>query len=205
MNDRQLPAPVRPPVTLAGRAAQGCSPGGSLLGPARWVRVATMLAGLAALMAYLLPRLAGPGAHWPLWDVRVYWWGGRQATRGGALYAPGTRYSFTYPPFAAALFSLAARMPEGALAAVITVASIGALAALCALSLDAAGVRRRPETVLAVTALALLTWPVTYTLRLGEVNLRPGRAGRHGPDPHRRARPGGREPGASTLRAPGRA
>jgi alpha-1,2-mannosyltransferase len=171
MNGRQLPAPVRPPVTPAGRAARGCSPGGSLLGRAHWVRVATMLAGLAALTAYLLPRLAAPGAHWPLWDVRVYWWGGRQAARGGALYAPGTRYSFTYPPFAAALFSLAARTPEGALAAVITAASIGALAALCALSLGAAGVRRRPETVLTVTALALLTWPVTYTLRLGEVNL----------------------------------
>jgi len=130
-----------------------------------------MLAGLAALTAYLLPRLPAPGAHWPLWDVRVYWWGGQQAARGGALYAPGTRYSFTYPPFAAALFGLAARAPEGALAAVISAASIGALAALCALSLGAAGVRRRPETVFAVTALALLTWPVAYTLRLGEVNL----------------------------------
>lgn len=139
--------------------------------PARWFRVATMLAGVAALTAYLLPRLAAPGAHWPLWDVRVYWWGGQQAARGGALYAPGSRYSFTYPPFAAALFGIAARAPEGALAAVITVASIGALAALCALSLGAAGVRRRPETVFAVTALALLAWPVTYTLRLGEVNL----------------------------------
>jgi alpha-1,2-mannosyltransferase len=130
-----------------------------------------MLAGLAALTAYLLPRLAVPGAHWPLWDVRVYWWGGRQATQGGALYAPGARYSFTYPPFAAALFGIAGHAPEGALAAVITAASIGALAALCALSLGAAGVRRRPETVLTVTALALLAWPVTYTLRLGEVNL----------------------------------
>ena len=85
-----------------------------------------MLVGLAALTAYLLPRLAAPGTQWPLWDVRVYWWGGQQATRGGALYAPGARYSFTYPPFAAALFGLAARAPEGALAAVITAASIGA-------------------------------------------------------------------------------
>jgi alpha-1,2-mannosyltransferase len=140
-------------------------------GSAGWVRVATMLAGLAAVTAYLLPALAAPGAHWPLWDVHVYWWGGQQAARGGALYAPGTRYSFTYPPFAAALFSLAAHAPEGDLAAVITAASIGALAVLCALSLGLAGVRRRPETVFAVTALALLTWPVAYTLRLGEVNL----------------------------------
>jgi alpha-1,2-mannosyltransferase len=69
------------------------------------------------------------------------------------------------------LFGLAARAPEGVLAVVITAASIGALAALCALSLGLAGIRRRPETVFAVTALALLTWPVAYTLRLGEVNL----------------------------------
>ena len=172
MNARQLPAPVRPPVTLAGRAGPGRIPGGSRPGPARWVRAATMLVGLAALTAYLLPRLAAPGTHWPLWDVRVYWWGGQQAAQGGVLYAPAARYSFTYPPFAAALFGIAtAHGSEGTLAAVITAASIGALTALCALSLSAAGVRRRPETVFAVTALALLTWPVTYTLRLGEVNL----------------------------------
>jgi alpha-1,2-mannosyltransferase len=136
-----------------------------------WFRAALVLAGLVALTAYLHPGLAAPGAHWPLWDVHVYWWGGQQAARGGALYAPGARYSFTYPPFAAALFTLAALAPEGDLAAVITVASIGALAVLCALSLGAAGVRRRPETVFAATALALLTCPVAYTLHLGEVNL----------------------------------
>ena len=130
-----------------------------------------MLAGLAALTVYLRPGLGAPHAHWPLWDAHVYWWGGQQASRGGTLYAPGTRYSFTYPPFAAALFAIAAPAPEGDLAAGITVASIGALAVLCALSLDMAGVRRRPETVFAVTALALLTWPVAYTLHLGEINL----------------------------------
>jgi alpha-1,2-mannosyltransferase len=130
-----------------------------------------VLAGLAALTVYLRPGLAAPHAHWPLWDVRVYWWGGQQASRGGTLYAPGTRYSFTYPPFAAAVFTIAAHAPEGDLAAGITVASIGALAVLSALSLDMAGVRRRPETVFAVTALALLTWPVAYTLHLGEINL----------------------------------
>ncbi|MGH3150981.1 MAG: glycosyltransferase family 87 protein, partial [Streptosporangiaceae bacterium] len=136
------------------------------------MRVATILAGLAALTAYLLPGLAAPGAHWPLWDVHVYWWGGRQAALGGgALYAPGARYSFTYPPFAAALFNIAAHAPEGCLAAVITAASIGALTVLCARSLSTAGIRRRPETVFAVMALALLTRPVAYTLHLGEVNL----------------------------------
>ena len=127
--------------------------------------------GLAALMVYLAPGLAAPGAHWPLWDVRVYWWGGQQAARGGTLYAPGARYSFTYPPFAAVIFSVAARAPEGALAAVITAGSVGALAAFCTLALGAAGVQRRPGTVFATSALALLTWPVAYTLHLGEINL----------------------------------
>jgi alpha-1,2-mannosyltransferase len=135
------------------------------------MRAAVVLAGLAALTIYLRPGLAAPHGYWPLWDVHVYWWGGQQASRGGMLYAAGARYSFTYPPFAAALFTIAAHAPEGDLAAVITVASTGALAVLCALSLGTAGVRRRPETVFAVTALALLTWPVAYTLHLGEVNL----------------------------------
>ena len=58
---------------------------------------------------YVLPGLPAPAAHWPLWDVRVYWWGGRQAAAGGgALYAPGAPFSFTYPPFAALLFSAGA-------------------------------------------------------------------------------------------------
>ncbi len=137
----------------------------------RWLRMAVAVTGLTALMVYLGPGLAAPGAHWPLWDARVYWWGGQQAARGGALYAPGARYSFTYPPFAAVIFSVAASAPEGALAAVITAGSVGALAVFCALALGAAGVQRRPETVFATSALALLTWPVAYTLHLGEVNL----------------------------------
>jgi alpha-1,2-mannosyltransferase len=156
-------------------------PGSALLaaGPAtvvtlrqeRWLRMAAIVTGLAAVLIYLQPGLAAPGAHWPLWDVRVYWWGGQQAARGGPLYAPGGRYSFTYPPFAALIFSAAARVPEGLLAAVITASSVGALVIFCALALSAAGVQRRPETVFATSALALLTWPVAYTLHLGEVNL----------------------------------
>ena len=51
----------------------------------RHVRAGLVLVGLAAAV-YLAPRLAAPGAHWPLWDVHVYWWGGQQAARGGVLY-----------------------------------------------------------------------------------------------------------------------
>ena len=121
---------------------------------------------------YVLPGLPAPAAHWPLWDVRVYWWGGQQATAGGgALYAPGAPFSFTYPPFAALLFAAFAGAPIGVLKSVLTAGSLVALAVLCGQALGAAGVRRRPESVFAVSAIALLTWPVAYTLHLGEVNL----------------------------------
>ncbi|MGH3154260.1 MAG: glycosyltransferase 87 family protein, partial [Streptosporangiaceae bacterium] len=90
---------------------------------------------------------------------------------GQALYAAHAQFSFTYPPFAAALFRLGTTGTEGWLAAVITVVSVGALVALVWMSLAAAGVRPRPETVLAITALSALLWPVAYTLHLGEVNL----------------------------------
>jgi alpha-1,2-mannosyltransferase len=131
-----------------------------------------MLAGAVALAIYLLPGLRDPAAHWPLWDVRVYAWGGRQAAAGGgALYAPGARFSFTYPPFAAVLFAVFAGAPAGVLKIVLTAASLAALAVLCGQALAAAGVRPRTETVFAVCALALLTRPVAYTLHLGEINL----------------------------------
>ncbi len=136
-----------------------------------WARLA-VLAGMAALVAYLLPILLAPAAHWPLWDVRVYWWGGQQATAGGgALYAPGAPFSFTYPPFAAVIFAVFAGAPAGVLKVTLTAGSLAALPVLCGLSLGAAGVRRRPESVFAMSAIALLTWPVAYTLHLGEVNL----------------------------------
>jgi alpha-1,2-mannosyltransferase len=127
--------------------------------------------GLAALAGYLVPPLLLHGPHWPMWDVRVYWWGGQQVGRGGALYAPGSPYNFTYPPFAALVFATTAGTSIGVLKTVITVASVVALIALCGLSLGAAGLRRRPDTVFALTALSLLAWPVADTLHLGEMDL----------------------------------
>jgi alpha-1,2-mannosyltransferase len=146
---------------------------GMLVTPAaRVLRAVPVLVGVAALAVYVLPWLPAPAAHWPLWDVRVYWWGGRQAAAGGAaLYAPGAPFSFTYPPFAALLFSAFAGASAGAMKIALTAGSVVALTALCGQALAAAGIRRRPEIVFAVSALALQTWPVAYTLHLGEVNL----------------------------------
>lgn len=63
------------------------------------MRALLMLAGLMALAVYLLPGLLAPAAFWPLWDDRVYWWGGQQATAGGgALYVPGAPFIFPTRP-----------------------------------------------------------------------------------------------------------
>src|SRR5204863_3501675 len=90
--------------------------------------------------------------------------------RAGALYLPGARFSFTYPPFAAVLFAGFSGAPAWTLKAALSAGSLVALPVLCGQALDAAGVKRRPEIVFAVSALALQTWPVAYTLHLGEVN-----------------------------------
>ena len=138
----------------------------------RVMRAVPVLVGLVALAVYVLPWLPAPAAHWPLWDVRVYWWGGRQAAAGGAaLYAPGAPFSFTYPPFAALLFSAGVFGQAGAMKIALTAGSLVALTVLCGQALAAAGIRRRPEVVFAVSALALQTRPVAYSLHLGEVNL----------------------------------
>ena len=139
-----------------------------------WLQVALVLVGVTALMVYLLPGLLAPTAYWPLWDVRVYWWGGQQATAGGGgLYAPGAPFSFTYPPIAALLFAVFGWAPITVLKAALTAGSVVALAVLSGLSLSAAKARGRVSaaSVFAVSALGLLTWPVAYTLHLGEVNL----------------------------------
>lgn len=141
------------------------SPGGG------GARAIAAIAGLLALTAYLWSRLPEPAAHWPLWDVSVYHWAGVEVARGAALYARSAPYHFTYPPFDGVLLGLAGESPAIYLKVALSFASALSLIALSALSLGAAGVRRRPELVIAVAALALLTVPVVLTLHLGETDL----------------------------------
>jgi alpha-1,2-mannosyltransferase len=134
-------------------------------------RAIVALAGLVALTTYLWSRLPEPAAHWPLWDVGVYHWAGVKVVHGAALYARSAPFHFTYPPLDGALFGIAGESRAIYLKIVLSVASVFSLIALSALSLGAAGVRRRPDLVVAVAALALLTVPVVLTLHLGETDL----------------------------------
>src|ERR1700744_1508222 len=117
----------------------------------RYVRISSrlpiLLVGAAALAIYLVPRLLVSHAPWPLWDVDVYWWGGRQALGDATIYAPHEPRSFTYPPFAAALCGLTGGVPEIVLKVGLTALSLAGLAILCWRSVGELGLprRRRPE------------------------------------------------------------
>ena len=71
----------------------------------------SLVVGLVALSAYLVPRLLAARSPWPMWDVSVYWWGGRQALRDASLYAAHEPQSHL-PPFAAAVFGLGSADPR---------------------------------------------------------------------------------------------
>jgi alpha-1,2-mannosyltransferase len=82
---------------------------------------------------------------------------------------------FTYPPFAAVLFSVASVLSWTAMRWAMTLASLAALGLSLWLVFGALGYRDRPAVrlgaTLGVSALALATEPVQQTLSLGQVNL----------------------------------
>jgi alpha-1,2-mannosyltransferase len=114
--------------------------------------------------------------HWFMTDLQVYRWGGSLARQAGPLYTAkfqGT-LSFTYPPFAAAVFEPLSALPLLAVKQAVIACSVLALFASAWLAWGGAGVRdswARAAAALAVTDLALCTDPVQQTINLGQINL----------------------------------
>ena len=108
------PAPPAPPAGLA--RCPGCA---QRLPVPQLLRLSTILA-LAAVL-FLVWTWLGVWAKQGL-DFSVYWHGGKILNDAGAApsdlyrgnidWAGGPQLPFTYPPFAALLFSLLARLPE---------------------------------------------------------------------------------------------
>jgi alpha-1,2-mannosyltransferase len=86
-------------------------------------------------------------------DLNIYLWGGRAVTHGLRLYLvqPDANW-FTYPPFAAALFTPLAAIPAVATKLAWELGSVAALAWACALTLKLAG--RRPSAAVTVAMVA---------------------------------------------------
>jgi alpha-1,2-mannosyltransferase len=105
-------------------------------------------------------------------DLSIYLWGGRAVTHGMRLYLVAPRANwFTYPPFAAAVFTPLAALPPVVVGVAWELASVAALAWSCVLALKLAGWQPSGAMVAAVTGASFLLEPMYHTLYLGQVNL----------------------------------
>jgi alpha-1,2-mannosyltransferase len=148
--------------------------------PAGAVLLALVLAGYVADLVTHLSYMAA------MRDLVVYRDGGLIVRHVSPAYDPhrasplydwtGSHgVQFTYPPFAAVLFSVASVLSWTAMRWAMTLASMAALGLTLWLVFGALGYRDRPAIrvagTLGVSALALATEPVQQTLSLGQVNL----------------------------------
>ena len=170
--------------TLAGAGATGTGAAGTLAGAPTaagdgdWGRALGWLesrGGRRLVWLTLLLEVAVVGGFaivYRPFDLQIYLWGGRAVTEGLRLYlvAPQANW-FTYPPFAAALFTPLAALPAAVVRVVWELASIGALTWASLLTLRLADCRPSGTVVAAMVAAGLMLEPMYHTLFLGQVNL----------------------------------
>jgi alpha-1,2-mannosyltransferase len=117
------------------------------------------------------------GGLWSMLDLQIYDWGGQIARQAGDLYGPTYQHSglhFTYPPMAAAIFSVLSYVPLTVLKWAASAGSVAALTAVTWLTWGALGYSRsraRLGAALATAAVAIWAEPVQQTLSFGQVNV----------------------------------
>jgi alpha-1,2-mannosyltransferase len=115
------------------------------------------------VLVWVLVRSFGSG----LLDLRVYLAGGEAWWSGADLYAESFNgpngLPFTYPPFAAMVFSGLAPLPLPVVAVLFTAAGIALFTAACHAALPSAG--------FGLAAFCLLLEPLRGSLDLGQINL----------------------------------
>jgi alpha-1,2-mannosyltransferase len=159
---------------------------GPLVKGPRWLLPAGALLLAAALAAYLADLVTHLSYMAAMRDLVVYRNGGLIVRHVSPAYDPHhasplydwtgqNGVQFTYPPFAAVVFSVASVLSWTAMRWAMTVASLAALGLSLWLVFGALGYRDRPAVrlgaTLGVSGLALATEPVQQTLALGQVNL----------------------------------
>lgn len=111
-------------------------------------------------------------AHWFI-DLRVYMLGATHAFDPD-LYdqtLPGTNLPFTYPPFAAVLFSPLGHAPFGVVAGVMAATSFAALVLITRRVVRIHGLSLSAPQLVAVATAALALEPVWATFSFGQINL----------------------------------
>ena len=152
----------------------------------KWRRYAWLALAVSSA-AYLLISVAHQQAFHPwgrlgFFDLGVYHGAGRLVLGGGSLYdAPIWRWApFTYPPFAAVMFTPLALLPLAVDEVLVAAFGVVALFAVLALALrlpmadgEEAAQTQRWRSILIPVAVAAALWfePVTATLGYGQINL----------------------------------
>ena len=117
------------------------------------------------------------GGMWSMLDLQIYDWGGQIARHSGDLYNltyQHTGLGFSYPPMAAAVFSVLSYLPLTVLKWAASAGSVAALTAVTWLTWGALGYprsRARLGGALATAAVGIWAEPVQQTLSYGQVNL----------------------------------
>jgi alpha-1,2-mannosyltransferase len=152
----------------------------------RWLLPAGALLLAVALAVYLADLVTHLSYMAAMRDLVVYRDGGLIVRHVSPAYDPHhgsplydwtgqNGVQFTYPPFAAVIFSVASVLSWTAMRWAMTLASLAALGLSLWLVFGALGYKDRPAVRLGATfgvsALALATEPVQQTLALGQVNL----------------------------------
>lgn len=147
--------------------------------PRWWVHVA-LLVGAIATVWFHIRMIPISTEHWGLFsnmlDVHVYAGGGLAVLEDRAVYEGPVywRMAFTYPPFAAVLFTAIATLGATALEVTWTVLSALALYATIVLSWKALGYRLNATLLAAAVPMmiiATLLEPVRTTIWYGQINL----------------------------------
>jgi alpha-1,2-mannosyltransferase len=154
--------------------------------PAVWLLAAGVAAFAAAVALYAFYALTHPSNHWmePV-DLRVYTDGGRilrhvtplyKAHLASPLYDTAVvgHLKFTYPPFAAMVFTILSLPSFGVLMKISVGVNIAALLATIRMTLGGLGYQRsraRLGATLLLAAALFWTEPVQRTLFLGQVEL----------------------------------
>src|SRR5215472_2689425 len=149
-------APVIGSASAPQRAQRG--------GRARFIAYACVIAEVGLVIGFAI-------AFRPF-DLSIYLWGGHSVTDGLRLYlVPAHANWFTYPPFAAAVFTPLAALPAVVVDVAWELASVAAFAWSCVLALRLTGYRPSRPVLAAVVGAGFLLEPVYHTLYLGQVNL----------------------------------
>jgi hypothetical protein len=162
-------APAAGPTSgpAAGPAVKAPSEAG-----AAWLQGRPARLAVAITLALEVGLVIGFAVVYRPYDLEIYLYGGRAVGHGLRLYLVQSQGSwFTYPPFAAALFTPLAALPSLVVRVAWELATVGAFAWCCEITLKLAGYRPPRAVLLAVVAGGLLLEPMYHTVYLGQVNV----------------------------------